>query len=75
MAYLIKRGDVADMSFGFSVPRGGDSWSDDGATRELREVRLHEVSIVRASRRMLLRRLRSVALTVWLRLPASRLTS
>ena len=46
MAYLIKRGDVADMSFGFSVPRGGDSWSDDGATRELREVRLHEVSIV-----------------------------
>ena len=46
MAFLIKRGDVADMSFGFSVPRGGDSWSDDGATRELREVRLHEVSIV-----------------------------
>jgi HK97 family phage prohead protease len=46
MAYLIKRGDVADMSFGFSVPRGGDSWSDDGATRELREVRLHEVSLI-----------------------------
>jgi len=46
MAFLIKRGDVADMSIGFSVPRGGDSWSDDGATRELREVRLHEVSIV-----------------------------
>lgn len=46
MAYLIKRGDVADMSFGFSVPRGGDSWSDDGATRELREVRLHEVSVI-----------------------------
>ena len=46
MAFLIKRGDVADMTFGFSVPRGGDSWSDDGATRELREVRLHEVSIV-----------------------------
>ena len=46
MAYLIKRGDVADMSFGFSVPSGGDSWSADGQTRELREVRLHEVSIV-----------------------------
>lgn len=46
MAYLIKRGDIADMSFGFSVPRGGDSWSDDGATRELREVRLHEVSVI-----------------------------
>jgi HK97 family phage prohead protease len=46
LAYLIKRGDISDMSFGFSVPRGGDSWSDDGATRELREVRLHEVSVV-----------------------------
>lgn len=46
MAFLIKRGDVSDMSFGFSVPRGGDSWSDDGQTRELREVRLHEVSVV-----------------------------
>jgi HK97 family phage prohead protease len=46
MAYLIKRGDVADMSFGFSVPSGGDSWSADGQTRELREVRLHEVSVV-----------------------------
>jgi HK97 family phage prohead protease len=45
-SYLIKRGDISEMSFGFSVPRGGDSWSDDGATRELREVRLHEVSVV-----------------------------
>jgi hypothetical protein len=34
------------MSFGFSVPKGGDSWSDDGQERELREVRLHEASIV-----------------------------
>ena len=46
MAVLLKRGDIDSMSFGFSVPKGGDSWSDDGATRELREVRLHEVSIV-----------------------------
>jgi HK97 family phage prohead protease len=48
MATLIKRGDVDSMSFGFSVPKGGDSWSDDGQERELREVRLHEVSIVTA---------------------------
>jgi hypothetical protein len=34
------------MSFGFSVPQGGDIWSGDGQTRELKEVRLHEVSIV-----------------------------
>jgi hypothetical protein len=34
------------MSFGFSVPRNGDSWSDDGSERTLSEVRLHEVSIV-----------------------------
>lgn len=46
MAVLLKRGDVDSMSFGFSVPRGGDSWSDDGQERELREVRLHEVSVV-----------------------------
>lgn len=46
MAILLKRGDVDSMSFGFSVPKGGDSWSDDGSQRELREVRLHEVSIV-----------------------------
>ena len=46
MAVLLKRGDIDSMSFGFSVPKGGDSWSDDGQERELREVRLHEVSIV-----------------------------
>ncbi|HEY7823835.1 MAG TPA: HK97 family phage prohead protease [Acidimicrobiia bacterium] len=46
MATLLKRGDVDSMSFGFSVPKGGDAWSDDGQERELREVRLHEVSIV-----------------------------
>jgi hypothetical protein len=34
------------MSFGFSVPRGGDRWNDEGTQRELREVRLHEVSVV-----------------------------
>jgi hypothetical protein len=34
------------MSFGFSVPAGGDEWSSDGTERTLKSVRLHEVSIV-----------------------------
>lgn len=46
LSVLMKRGDVSSMSFGFSVPPKGDTWSSDGATRELHQVRLHEVSIV-----------------------------
>ena len=46
LATLIESGVVHSMSFGFSVPRGGDSFSDNGQTRELREVILHEVSVV-----------------------------
>ena len=46
LSTLIKRGDVDSMSFGFSVPPKGDSWSDDGSVRELKEVRLYEVSVV-----------------------------
>lgn len=46
LAVLMRRGDVHSMSFGFSVPRGGDAWSDDGQARELRELILHEVSVV-----------------------------
>jgi len=45
-AELIRRGDVDSMSFGFSVPSGGDEWSADGSERTLKSVRLHEVSIV-----------------------------
>jgi uncharacterized protein len=45
-AELIRRGDVDSMSFGFSVPSGGDEWSSDGRERTLKSVRLHEVSIV-----------------------------
>ena len=43
---LIQKSIVDAMSFGFSVPAGGDSWSSDGNTRTLKSVRLHEVSIV-----------------------------
>ena len=46
LSILMQRGDVNSMSFGFSVPPRGDSWSDDGQTRELHQIRLHEVSIV-----------------------------
>jgi HK97 family phage prohead protease len=46
LAVLMKRGDVHSMSFGFTVPDGGDSWNSKGSVRELNEVRLHEVSIV-----------------------------
>jgi HK97 family phage prohead protease len=46
LAVLMKRGDVHAMSFGFSVPAKGDKWNSDGTVRELREIRLHEVSIV-----------------------------
>ena len=46
LSVLMQRGDVNSMSFGFSVPPKGDKWSQDGATRELHQIRLHEVSIV-----------------------------
>jgi HK97 family phage prohead protease len=45
LSILMQRGDVNSMSFGFSVPANGDKWLDDN-TRELHQVRLHEVSIV-----------------------------
>jgi HK97 family phage prohead protease len=45
-AELLRRGDVDAMSFGFSVPSGGDEWSEDGSERTLKSVRLFEVSLV-----------------------------
>lgn len=45
-ATLLRRGDVNAMSFGFSVPKGGDTWNADGTERTLKSVRLFEVSIV-----------------------------
>lgn len=46
LSVLMQRGDVSSMSFGFSVPKGGDSWNEAMTQRELRDVRLHEVSVV-----------------------------
>lgn len=46
LSVLMQRGDVNSMSFGFSVPPKGDKWSNEGMTRELHQIRLHEVSIV-----------------------------
>lgn len=41
---LVARGDITGMSFGFSTVK--DEWSADGGQRTLKEVRLHEVSVV-----------------------------
>ena len=46
VAELLRSKVVDSMSFGFSVPARGDIWSADGQTRELTEIRLHEVSVV-----------------------------
>ena len=43
---LAERGDLGGMSFGFTVPQGGDHWQGD--LRELRSVNLHEVSVVQS---------------------------
>lgn len=44
LSVLIQRGDVRTMSFGFSTVR--DAWNEAGTERTLKEVRLHEVSVV-----------------------------
>jgi hypothetical protein len=43
---LVSKGIIDAMSFGFTVPHRGDSWSSDGNTRTLKSVRLIETSIV-----------------------------
>jgi uncharacterized protein len=43
---LAERGDLGGMSFGFTVPKGGDAWQ--GERRTLRTVQLHEISVVSA---------------------------
>lgn len=46
MLALAERGDIGGASFGFKVPRGGDTW--EGRTRTLRRVDLIDISIVSA---------------------------
>lgn len=41
---LARRGDLGGMSFGFTVPEGGDRW--EGERRTLTRVELHEISVV-----------------------------
>jgi HK97 family phage prohead protease len=43
---LAERGDLGGMSFGFTVPSGGEAWSGD--RRTLRAVALKEISVVSA---------------------------
>lgn len=43
---LAERNDLGGMSFGFTIPKGGESWS--GETRTLKTVDLKEISIVQA---------------------------
>jgi HK97 family phage prohead protease len=44
MRSALMRGDVSQMSFAFETVK--DSWNKERSVRELREVRLHDVSIV-----------------------------
>lgn len=43
---LAERGDLGGMSFGFIVPKGGDSWQ--GEKRTLRVIGLKEISVVQS---------------------------
>ncbi|GEC30674.1 HK97 family phage prohead protease [Sinorhizobium fredii] len=43
---MATRGDLGGMSFGFTVPEGGDEWRGD--KRTLRNVVLHEISVVQS---------------------------
>jgi len=43
---LAERGDLGGMSFGFQVPKGGESWT--GERRTLTRIGLKEISVVSA---------------------------
>lgn len=46
VADAVRRGDISSMSFGFTVPKGGDSWNETHTERTIHEVHLWEVSPV-----------------------------
>lgn len=48
VAALVQRGDLSQMSFGFSVAQNGDDWHREGSRtiRTLRKVNLSEISVV-----------------------------
>jgi HK97 family phage prohead protease len=51
LAVLVERGDINQMSFGFTLPPGGDKWDppEDGdklRRRTLKDIEVHEVSVV-----------------------------
>lgn len=41
---LAERDDLGGMSFGFTIPKGGEDWA--GSTRTLRAIDLKEISVV-----------------------------
>jgi HK97 family phage prohead protease len=43
---LAERSDLGGMSFGFTVPKGGEEWQ--GNKRVLRQIALKEISVVSA---------------------------
>lgn len=46
MLALALRGDLGGMSFGFTIPSGGEKW--DARNRTLTRLELHEISVVSA---------------------------
>ncbi len=47
LGVLVQRGDIAGMSFGFTVPQGGDNWEVRSGvlTRDLIDIRLREITV------------------------------
>jgi hypothetical protein len=42
----VTRGEMSQMSIGFTVPKARDKWNDDMSERTIKEVALFETSIV-----------------------------